>query len=210
MNGEELVAAVREDCATELDRLGSEKAVIAATGAELERDAVLSAAAGLLDGAAATFEAWAEDTDHDAAREAFADAAGTAVDARDDLLARGEDAGTDGDRPHLFDELATLDRPPERVAAGLVAYPLVAERQFLQVINFFVNEGARAEADAARDVREGLQATPDDAAALLDDVCGSDEDWVMARKAATDAVGVAYDEYAEALQEMGLDPKPVC
>jgi hypothetical protein len=33
---------------------------------------------------------------------------------------------------------------------------------------------------------------------------------VLARKAGEDAVQVAYDDYAETLQGMGLDPKPVC
>jgi len=32
----------------------------------------------------------------------------------------------------------------------------------------------------------------------------------MAREAAVEAVDVAYGEYAAALEEMGLDPKPIC
>lgn len=210
MNGEQLVSEVREARATELDRLGSEKAVIAATEATLETDAVVGAAARLLDGARAVFEGWEDGGDGNSAATAFADAAGTLAECRDALLEHGEGATADGDPPHVVDYLDGLERTPERIAGGLVAYPLVAERQFLQVINFFVNEGERGGADAAREVRAALQSMPDDAAGVLDDACDGDADWVAARQAAEDAVGVAYDEYAETLEGMGLDPKPVC
>lgn len=210
MNGEELVAAVREDRATALDRLGSEKAIVAATGARLESGPVLSAAARLLDGGAAALATWADDADDGDAREAFADAADTLAGHRDALLGLDDDATADGDAPYLVDELRTAGTTPERVAAGLVALPLVADRLCLQVINFLVNEGTRSAADTVREARSDLQAMPEEAAGLLDGVCTDDGDWVTAQKAATDAIGTAYDEYASSLQEMGLDPKPVC
>ncbi|WP_276258659.1 transcription antitermination protein [Haloglomus litoreum] len=210
MNGEELVAAVREERETELSRLGSEKAVVAATGAQLETGPVLSAAARLLDGGADTLAAWADETDNEDARAAFADAADTLAGHRDALLDMDDAASTDGDAPYVVDELRTAETTPERVAAGLVALPLVGERLLLQVINYLVNEGVRSGADTVRDARSDLQAMPGDAAALLDTVCVDDGDWVTAQTAATDALGTAYDEYAETLNEMGLDPKPVC
>jgi hypothetical protein len=209
MNGAELVAAVREERATELDRLGSEKALVAVTGAQLEPGPVLSAPARLLAGAAATFADWAGTTDG-AAGEAFADVAATTTEHGDALLDLTDGVDADGDPPFVVDELRTAETTPERVAAGLVAYPMVAERLLLQVINFLVNEGDRSKADTVRDARSDLQAMVDDAADLLEAVCGNDGDWVTAQKAATDAVGTAYDEYATSLEEMGLDPKPVC
>jgi hypothetical protein len=210
MNGEELVANVRAERETELGRLGSEKAVVAATGAQLETGPVLSAAARLLDGGADTLAAWTDEVEHEAARAAFTDAAGSLADHRDAILGIDDDASADGDVPYVVDELRTAERTPERVAAGLVALPLVADRLLLQVINFLVNEGARGAADTVREARSDLQAMPEDAADLLDDVCDDDGDWVTAQQAATDAIGTAYDEYAERLEEMGLDPKPVC
>jgi hypothetical protein len=209
MDGEELVTELRASKATELDRLGSEKAIIAATGAELETDAVVGAAGRLLEGARAAFERWAADTEGPAA-EAFTEAAETLAGGRDALLDCGESATADGDPPHVVTYLDDPGRTPERAAAGLVAYPLVAERQLLQVINFFVNEGDRAGADAAREVRSDLQAMPEDAVAVLDAVCADEEDWVLARQAAEETVGTAYDDYAETLEGLGLDPKPVC
>lgn len=210
MNGEELVAAVRDEHATELDRLGSEKAVVAATGAQLETGPVLSAAAQLLDGGADTLATWADETEDEDARAAFADAADTLAGHRDALLDLDDDASASGDAPSVIAALGTAEATPERVATGLVALPLVAERLLLQVINFLVNEGDRSRADTVREARSDLQAMSGDAAALLDDVCADDGDWTTAQTAAADAIGTAYDEYAERLEEMGLDPKPVC
>lgn len=209
MNGTELVTAVREERATELDRLGSEKALVAVTGAQLEPGPVLSAPARLLAGVAATFADWAGTTDGPAG-EAFADAAATTTEHGDALLELADAADADGDPPFVVDELRTAETTPERAAAGLAASPMVAERLLLQVINFLVNEGDRSKADTVREARSDLQAMPDDAAALLDAVCTDDGDWVTAQNAATDAIGTAYDEYASSLEEMGLDPKPVC
>lgn len=209
MDGEELVSAVRESKATQLDRLGSEKAIIAATGADLETDAVVGAAARLLDGARVTFERWAEAGDTDAT-EAFTDAAGSLADGRDALLDRGDDATADGEPPHVVDYLDGLEYAPERVAAGLVAYPLVAERQLLQVINFFVNEGEETRAELFRELRSDAGDTVDRGAELLDAVCDDEAAYERARDAAVETIERAYEEYASDLESLGIDPKPVC
>ena len=96
------------------------------------------------------------------------------------------------------------------MGAGLVGRPLASERTLLQVINFFVNEADDGTANLFRELREETRGVPETGAALLDEVCSGADDWVLARKAAEDAVQVAYDDYAESLRGMGLDPKPVC
>jgi hypothetical protein len=78
------------------------------------------------------------------------------------------------------------------------------------VVNFFINEADNAAADEFRAIRSETQATVETGAEVLDVVCGPDADWVLAQKAAEDAIGTAYDDYAETLTGMGLDPKPVC
>jgi hypothetical protein len=210
MNGEELVEAVREACATELDRLGKEKALIAETAASLERPDVLRAAGAAEARAAATFEAWADDEPDETAREAFASVADTEADHRGrvETLLDGSIGDPEPDPLHQY--LAGLESTPERVGAGLVGRPLAAERTLLQVVNFFVNEADNAAADEFRTIRSETQATVETGAEVLDAVCADDDEWVLARKAAEDAIGVAYDEYAETLTGMGLDPKPVC
>ena len=210
MNGEELVEAVREACATELDRLGKEKALIAETAASLERPDVLRAAGAAEARAAATFESWAGDEPDETAREAFASVADTEADHRGrvETLLDGSIGDPEPDPLHQY--LAGLESTPERVGAGLVGRPLAAERTLLQGVNFFVNEADNAAADEFRTIRSETQATVETGAEVLDAVCADDGDWVVARKAAEDAIGVAYDEYAETLTGMGLDPKPVC
>jgi hypothetical protein len=210
MDGSELVEAVRTSKATELDRLGKEKALIAATDADLAAAAVLRAAAASERRAQRTFEGWAENESNDAAREAFERVAATEAEHYDLVVARLEEPPEEPDPDPLHASLRDLERTVERVGAGLVGRPLASERTLLQVVNFFVNEADTAAADLFRDLREETREVPGEGAALLDELCSDDEDWVLARKAGEDAVQVAYDDYAETLQGMGLDPKPVC
>jgi hypothetical protein len=212
MDGTAFVETVRESRATELDRLGSEKALVATTAARLDRTSVLAATLDAERRAAATFEEWATDEPHDEIRSTFERVADLERDHAervtalfDDADVPGSDPGPDGIHAHL----RPLDSTVERVAAGLVARPLVSDRSLLQVVNFFINEADDRAADAIRDLRAETQDLIDDGTALLDDCCAN-EDWDRAREAADRTVDVAYAEYEDRLTEMGVDPKPVC
>ncbi|WP_251341412.1 hypothetical protein [Haloplanus halophilus] len=211
MDGDTLVDTLTENRATELDRLGSEKALVASTAARLDRASVLAAATAAERRAAETFERWAADESTDAARAAFERVAARERDHAERVaeLLDDPEADPDPDPDDLHAHLRDLDSTPERVAAGLVARPLVSERSLLQVVNFFVNEADEAAADVVRDLRAETRALVDDGAALLDDCCG-DDDWDRALDAADRTVAVAYAEYEERLEAMGVDPKPVC
>jgi len=218
MNGQALVEAVRESQATELDRLGSDKYLIAATGADLERAPVLRSVAESAASGRDAFRRWAEAATGEAAT-AFETAADVEVDHFDrvaESLAALPDDGADaaatidgGDAP-LTDALAGFEDPAERVAAAFVGRPLVADRALLQVVNFFVNEADENRADLARELRSDAQRRLDEGADLLDAVCETDADYERARRAAEEVVAAAYDDYATALEAMGVDPKPVC
>lgn len=210
MNGSEVVAAVREDAQTELDRLGSEKALVAATTANLERTAVLAAAAGAEARARDTFEAWVDDESHDAAHDAFAAAAATEADHHDRVVDRLDDAPEAPDPDALHEYLRGLDDTVARVGAGLVGRSLASSRSLLQFVNFFVNEADATAADLFREMRADSDDMVDRGAELLDVVCEADADYRRAHDAAVEAVEIAYREYAEQLETMGLDPKPVC
>ena len=212
MDGTELVEAVRASKATELERLGKEKALIAETDADLSTGAVLRAAAASERRAQRTFEAWAESESDAAAREAFERVASTEADHYDRVVAFLDEPPSEPEPEldPLHASLRGIERTVERVGAGLVGRPLASERTLLQVVNFFVNEADDATADRFREFREETRALPGEGAALLDELCSDEGDWVLARKAAEDAVQVVYDDYAETLQGMGLDPKPVC
>jgi len=114
---------------------------------------------------------------------------------------------TPGEPDALATHLETVSDRPARVGAGLIAVPLVLDRFYLQVVSFFVNEADEASADLARELRSGgSDLTPARDALTALDESGRE----TARDAVVEAVGVAYDEYAETLDAMGLDPKPIC
>jgi hypothetical protein len=209
MDGSEVVAAVREAAGTELDRLGGEKALVAATDAHLDRETVFRAAAATEARARETFREWAEDEQHDAAAGAFDAAAATERDHHERVVAEldGDPGSPDVDALHGY--LRGLDETPERVG-GLLGRSLASERSLLQFVNFFVNEGDRATADLFRDLRSDTDALVDESAALLDEVCDDEADFDRARAAAIDAVQAAYEVYETSLQDLGVDPKPVC
>jgi hypothetical protein len=200
MDVEEVITTVRDEQATELDRLGSDKVLIAATGATLEADAVREAAASREHTLATALDAWADETDG-AVGTAFAEAADAAAE-----RAVAVDAAP-GDPDAFGEYLQQLDGDASRVGAGLVAAALVLDRFYLQVVSFFVNEADEAGADLARDLRSGasdLQVARNALGAL------PEGDREAARDAAIEGVGVAYAAYADALAELGLDPKPIC
>jgi hypothetical protein len=210
MDEEGFVDTVRESRATELDRLGSEKALIAETAASLEPADVLAAAAAAERRAQRTFEAWAENEADGPAHEAFVDAAERERDHYERVVAELDDPPTAPEPDALHGYLRGLDGAVERVAAGMVGRPLASARTLLQVVNFFVNEADRARADLFRELRSDTEAMPAVGAALLAELCESEDDWTRAREAAEAAVDAVYGEYVERLESMGLDPKPVC
>ncbi|MFC7019876.1 MULTISPECIES: transcription antitermination protein [Haloarcula] len=201
MGPADTIETVRETTATELDRLGSDKLLIAVTGATLEPAAVRTAAATRERGLARTLERWGVETSETAVAGTFADAAADAVDRADrlDAEAEGDDA--------LVAHLDTVAETPARVGAGLVAPPLLADRFYLQVVNFFLNEPDRASADRFREIRTGA-ADLDYPSAALESL--SSEEREQAAAAAVDAIEAVYADYAETLEAMGLDPRPVC
>jgi hypothetical protein len=210
MDGSEFVERVRSASETRLGRLGSEKALVAATGAALDRETVLSAAAAAEARAAATFETWHEDETDERAREAFADAAEREREHYERVCDLGEVAFEDPPADALHDHLRGLDETVPRAGAGLVGRPLVASRSLLQVVTFFENEGKGDAADVFRDLRAESDDQVATGGAVVVDVCTDEDALDRAAAAAGAAIDAAYDEYAETLSGLGIDPKPVC
>jgi hypothetical protein len=220
MDGDSFVEAVREAQATELHRLGSDKYLVAATGADLAEGPVLASVAREAANGRETFESWAGE-ESDPAAETFAAAADTGADhlarlrerlddepvGADDTEGRpGEDSDGAGSVSAALEAAGTT---AER-AGTLVGRGLVRDRTLLQVVNFFVNEGDSAGADLARELRSDANDQVSAGAALLETVCEGETDWNVAQEAAERVVETTYGEYATALETMGVDPKPVC
>lgn len=219
MNGEAFRERVAEAKATELDRLGSEKLLIALTDADLETDRVLEAAAASERAARETFAGWAETEASGGDEGGQAAGVFAAIAEREDehyerviahLGGSAPAADADGDaggplHAYLRNRESTVER-----AAGLVGRGLVADRTHLQVISFFVNEGDAELADCFRDLRAETEESTTRGLALLEDHCETERDWETAAAVAEYAIQLAYDDYADALEAVGLDPKPIC
>jgi len=203
MDSEALLADLEASTRTELDRLGSEKALLALTDADLSTETVLARAMGRDAAVADVLRSWAEEAD-----EPTASAFAAATDRLDDHCAQvdvepvvdGEDAAADA--------LRAVDGTAERVAAGLVAYPLVRDRTLLQVISFFINEADERRADLFRSFREATEASREEGLDTLETVADDEADAAVA--AASEFVTAVYEDYADRLRAMGMDPKPVC
>lgn len=202
---------------TQLDRIGSNKLLIALTDATLETEAVLRAAADSENAAEETFARWAEAETHPDAAETFAWARDQEAEHRERVLDSLADA-TDGndsaydpaDGGTLHSYLRERSDAVERVAAGLLARPLVSSRTHTQIISFFVNEADQTRADLFRDLKAETEAELDRGLALLDDCCESEDDWERARMVGEYVIQISYDDYADALDGLGIDVKPVC
>jgi len=214
MDADDFRAAVEADARTELDRLGSNKYLLAVTGADLDVEAVLASALAAERAAKQRFADWAADADGDAVRETFEAAAAREADHRDRVASEldavdGADPDYDGSGA-FAGALDACDGPIERVAAGLVARSLVGLRTGTQYVSFFINEADERRADLfrgfERDTAEQLETGLD----LLAALCSDDSDRERARAAAVEAIEAAYADYEAALEGLGVDPKPVC
>lgn len=201
--------AVEAAARTQLDRIGSSKLLVALTSADLSEDAVLRVAADSEAAAASVFESWAEDADTTDIADAYRGVAAAERDHLDRVLAELDDYEPGG-RGAIHDHLLELEDPIERVAAGFVGRGLVAMRTHTQVISFFVNEQDRHRADLFRDLKSDTDDQIEDGVALLADLCRDENDRDRALDAAVAVIQTAYDEYAAALQGMGINPKSVC
>ncbi|WP_458186046.1 rubrerythrin family protein [Haladaptatus sp. NG-WS-4] len=202
MDADDFADSVRDARATELDRLGSQQLLVALTGADLESEVVLTAAAKSEHTAAETFSAWATSND----------AFGRFAEQERDHLRRvreklDEFEAADPDPMHAF--LRELDDDVSR-AGGLVGRSLVGDRTLLQVVNFFVNQSDERLANLFRDLRADTNENVADSVSLLAEWCESEADWERAHDVAEETIQVAYDDYADTLTGMGLDPKPIC
>lgn len=210
MDAAEFREAVADAKRTQLDRLGSNKLLVAVTGADLSEAAVLRAAADSENAAHRTFLAWGDDEDDEDAREAFVDAAEQEREHLERVMSRLDDEYDPADGGSMHEYLRGRDGAVQRVAAGMVGRSLVVDQTHKQLVAFFVNEADEAGADLFRDLRAETDETLERGLSLLESLCEDEEDWADARSVAEYVVQVAYDDYEDSLRGMGVDPKPVC
>jgi hypothetical protein len=208
MDSEEFIDAARAENETELSRLGSSKSLFADTGGEMNAEDVLIAAATAEHYAAETYGLWADAERGDVA-EAFAETEREERSHYETVV--GElDGHEPGAIPAIQAYLRELDDTAARLG-GFVGRTIAAEKSKTQITGFFVGDADPQTAGLFREMREDLDAQLSRAAALLDAECGDDDErWNCALEAADEAIQAAYDEYTDALESMGVNPKPVC
>ena len=211
MDGDAFRATVEEAKATELDRLGSSQLLVALTGAELEAARVLEIAAHSEHAARETFRQWAAAEADPGAREAVESVADQEARHLERVLdTLGEPGFEPADCGPMHAYLRGREHTVERVSGGMVGRPLVSVRTHTQLISFFVNEADERRADLFRDLKAETEAVIADGITLLEDRCESEDDWERARMVAEYVIQVAYDDYADALVDLGLNPKSIC
>lgn len=208
MDEDALLERARTAADTELTRLGSEKALLAATDATLDTETILAALATTLDDAADHLAAWAEATDDPPLADALADGATRLETARGELGQVDTDLAPE--RSWLGAGIGAPETDVGRAAAGVVGVPLVLDRLCLQSVSFFVNEADTERADVVRAVRDGVADLRDAHLAAVAEWADDADAAETAVEAAAAVVTAAYQEYADRLDKMGLDPKPVC
>lgn len=209
MDASAFLEAIRTDNQTALSRLGSSKALYADTRGELDDEEVLTAAATAEHHAAETFDAWAETESTAAVAEAFASTAAEERSHYETVAGQLADHAP-GDPPAIQEYLRGIEGTVERLGA-FVGRTLAAEESKGQLTGYFVGQADPTTAQLFRDMGEELDAQLDRAVELLSATCGDDADcWEQARSAARGAVQAAYEEYTATLEDMGVDPKPVC
>ncbi len=204
MDRSDFVDRLETEMRTELSRLGSSKSLYADTVGEMDPEPVLTAAADAASHAAETFEMWADETGH----EVFANAASRERDHYEEIL---DELGEyeQGDPPAVATSLRDTERTPKRLGA-LVGWSLVMERKTTQTSGFFTGQAQPGTASTFRSFGDDYEVSREEALDTLETVSECDEDWDEALEAATCVIDAAYDEYFDTLEELGMNPKPVC
>lgn len=209
MIGQEFRAQLEATKATELDQLGSDRLLTALADGDPTRERVLRAAADSEHAARETFRTWADDETDPRARDAFVSVAEQEDSHRDRVLSALDGSYDPADGGVLHTYLRGREDTVERIAAGMVARPLVSLRTHARVISFFADRAEESTADLFSDLRAETAAVIDDGLPLLEERCSGEGDWKAARMVAAYTIQVAYDEYADALAGLGVDPEPV-
>lgn len=211
MEADDLVTSVKEARRSELDRLGSDRRLLALTGADLTEDRVLAAATRGERAARETFEVWAKGASDKDLASAYREIAETEAEHAERLQAeRDENGVSDASADGLHQFLRELEHPAAQVGAGLIGRPLVGSQTQLQFVNFFLNEADTRRADLFRSLRTDTQEQLEIGRELLPSVCSTSSDWQRAEEAALEAIDIVYAEYAEELNELGINPKSIC
>lgn len=206
MNGPAFRRAVADATEGALAAFASDRLLPALAGGEVTRDRLLRAMADSEHAAHGTFRRWADDEADPEAQATFAAVARQEADHRDRVLAvlGGPYDPADGGPLHTY--LRSRTDTVQRLAAGLVARPLVSVAAYGRLREWFESTDDADAAALARDLRAETDETLADGLALLAARCDDAGDWERARLVAEYTVQVAHDDFEDGLRSAGVDP----
>ncbi|WP_267641379.1 rubrerythrin family protein [Haloarchaeobius amylolyticus] len=207
MDSDDFLETIRNENQTALSRIGSSKSLYAFTGGDMDAETIESVAAGFADVNADLFGAWPNEVDEDTDEELtafYAKVADEEGDWYDDIGA--EVSGED----YAFHEQLREFTDPVTRTAGLVGYTLVELKLADQFVGFYVGNADPQTAQTYRDRKAELEARLDSATEHLARICTDDADEALAEETASNIVQSVYEVYTARLEEMGVNPKPVC
>jgi rubrerythrin len=209
MNTDQFVEAVRENNRTALSRLGSSKSLYADTMGEMDTDTVLTAAADAEHHAATTYAMWADSADDAAVAEAFMTTASEERAHYTHIIDKLDEHEPSEEVPAIQQSLREMNGTIGRLG-GFIGRTIAAEKSKEQLTGFFVGQADPRSAQTFREMGDDLEAQLARATQLLADHCDTDTEWEAALAAAGETIQTAYEKYTERLEEMGVNPKPVC
>lgn len=209
MTPEEFLDRVETENRTALSRLGSSKSLYAATGGDMDVQHVLVAAASAEYHAAETYDQWAMEESDPTAETVWTTTAAEERTHYERVLGELDEDTESSPPPAIHRYLRDLSTTEAR-AGGFLGRTLAADRSKSQFTGFFMGQGKTGIASLFRELGADLDERRDRAVDLLGAVCQTYTDWTRATTAADDAIQAAYEEYVTTLEEMGVNPKPVC
>lgn len=206
---EEFTEQIEERNRTALSRLGSSKAVYAETAGEMDAQRVLQAAADAEYHAETTYRTWAAETENPEVASIWETTADEEAEHYDRVVAELNSDHDPGPVPAvqvaMREEATTVRR-----AGAFLGRTLAADRSKSQFTGFFVGQAEPALASLFRELGDDLNGQIERIHGVLVDVCTDEIEWSEAGDAADGAIQAAYEEYTNTLEDMGVDPKPVC
>lgn len=209
MTPEEFLERVETENRTALSRLGSSKSLYAATGGDMDVQQVLVAAASAEYHAAETYEQWAAEESEQTAQTVWTTTAAEERTHYERVLGELDGDHDPGPPPAIHHYLRDVSTTVAR-AGGFLGRTLAADRSKSQFTGFFVGQAKPGMASLFRELGADLDDQRERATDLLGTVCETDEQWNQAATAADEAIQAAYEEYVHTLEDMGVNPKPVC
>ncbi len=206
MEAEELVENIEVEKKTELSRLNSSKNLLAQTDGEIDVENILKETINSENSAIKTFQAWKKSEKNSEIKENLNDFESIEKGHLKKVEKEINNRYSPIDNSSLHEYMRSLEATQERLGA-LIGRSLVSDNTLKQTTVFFVGRGEEKRADIFREMRKDNKEILDKTKKMLNKTC---KDWGIPERTAKKTIDIVYSNYAETLEGLGINPKPVC